>query len=203
MDNHSVASKTMVHCVDVKESILHAGVRLLKKHGIAALTQPKVAMAAGIKQSHLTYYFPRRTDLLLGIAEHTIEGVMSNLSARMEGELPQAALAETMATMMIDGIPPRVMIGLIVAADADPALRPPLRKLIKHIRARIGRILDKAGAATCENSSLLFHATMVGLAVMHDARRTSESAREIREGINGMLRLLAPEAAKNSQENIQ
>lgn len=36
-----------------------------------ALTQPKVARAAGVRQSHLTYYFPRRTDLLSGLLEHS------------------------------------------------------------------------------------------------------------------------------------
>lgn len=182
--------------MDVRESILQAGVTLLKEQGIAALTQPQVAKAAGVKQSHLTYYFPKRTDLLLGIAEHTIEGVMSDLSARMEGQPPQAAIAETVATAMINGVPPRIMVGLIVAADADPTLRPPLRKLVKHVRARVQGFLDQAGATTGDDAALLFHATVVGLAIMHDARRTPESAREIKAGISGMLRLLGPEPAK-------
>ena len=40
--------------VNVKEAILVAGQELLRESGVAALTQPKVARAAGIKQSHLT-----------------------------------------------------------------------------------------------------------------------------------------------------
>jgi AcrR family transcriptional regulator len=190
-------------CVDVRESILHAGVALLKKQGIAALTQPKVAKAAGIKQSHLTYYFPKRTDLLLGIAEHTIERVISDLETRMKAGRPRTAFAETIATAMINGAPPRVMVGLIVAADADPTLRPPLRKLIKHIRARIQSALDTTGATAGINAALLFHATIVGLAVMHDARRTPESAREVELGVAGILRLLGAEPAKRSRGRIQ
>jgi len=179
--------------VGIKESILAAGVLLLKEQGIAALTQPRVAKAAGIKQSHLTYYFPRRTDLLLGIAEHSIENILSDLSARMADAPPQVAFSETIANAMIDGVPPRIMVGLIVAADADPTLRPPLRKLIRQVRARIHGFLDRANATTSSNRALLFHATMVGLAIIHDARRTQDSAREVKDGIVDMLRLLGAE----------
>ena len=182
-------------CLDVRDSILQAGVTLLKEQGIAALTQPKVAKAAGVKQSHLTYYFPKRTDLLLGIAEHTIANVMSDLSARLESDSPQVAFAETVANTMITGVPPRVMLGLIIAADADPAIRPPLRKFITHIRTQIQLILEKAGAVSNADATLLFHATMVGLAVMHDAQRTPESAQEVKDGINGILRLLGAETS--------
>ena len=188
--------------MDVRETILHAGVALLKEQGVAALTQPKVAKAAGIKQSHLTYYFPKRTDLLLGIAEHTIARVMSDLEARMQEERSRTAFGETIATAMIDGAPPRVMVGLIVAADADPSLRPPLRKLIKHVRTRIQGVLDTAGAAAGIDRALLLHATVVGLAVMHDARRTPESAREVKQGVAGILRLLGLEPAKRPRGRI-
>lgn len=76
--------------MNVKDSILIAGMTLLKEKGIAALTQPQVAKAAGVKQSHLTYYFPTRTDLLLGIAEHTITKAMADVSARL-AEKPECA----------------------------------------------------------------------------------------------------------------
>ena len=182
--------------MDVKESILQAGVTLLKEQGIAALTQPKVAKAAGVKQSHLTYYFPKRTDLLLGIAEHTIESVLADLSVRLESDLPQAAFAETIVGVMINGVPPRIMLGLIVAADADPAIRPSLQKLIQHVRRHLQLILEKAGLAASADAALLFHATVVGLAVMHDAQRTPESAGEVKEGVNTILRLIGTEAFK-------
>ena len=34
-------------------------VTLLHEQGLAALTQPRIAKAAGVSQSHLTYYFPK------------------------------------------------------------------------------------------------------------------------------------------------
>ena len=82
--------------MNVKDAILDASVALLKDKGIAALTQPQVARAAGIKQSHLTYYFPTRAALLLAIAEHSIDVTMSEVGARLrdhgeDGGLPGAS----------------------------------------------------------------------------------------------------------------
>lgn len=176
--------------MDVKDAILQAGVTLLKQQGIVALTQPKVAKAAGVKQSHLTYYFPKRTDLLLGIAEHSLERITTDLAARLQHEPPQMAFAETVIAAIIEGIPPRLMLGLIVAADSDPELHLPLRKLIRHIRERIQGILERAGVADSKTAALQFHATVVGLAVMHEAQRTTESAGELKQGLNGILQLL-------------
>jgi AcrR family transcriptional regulator len=180
---------------------LTAGAALLKEQGVAALTQPKVAKAAGVKQSHLTYYFPKRTDLLFGIAEHSIANVMADLSSRLEEESSHAALAETVTAAMIAGGPPRVMLGLIVAADADAAIRLPLCELIGQSRAHMQSVLEKAGIASNADAALLFHATVVGLALLHEARRTPESAREVRDGVAGMLRLLSPATPKRKRKS--
>ncbi len=178
--------------MSVRDSILVAGVALLKEKGIAALTQPQVAKAAGIKQSHLTYYFPTRAELLLGVAESSISATMADIVARLAEKPQHATLAATVAAVMIAGVPPRVMIGLIVAADADPEIRKPLRKLIKHIRGQVQAVLANAGLDASADAALLFHATVVGLAVMHQARMNSESTREARDGVAKMLRLLMP-----------
>jgi len=177
--------------LSVKDSILAAGVMLLKEKGIAALTQPQVAKAAGVKQSHLTYYFPTRTDLLLAIAEQTINTAMSDIAARLAEKPERATLAATLAEIMITGLPPRVVIGLIVAADAEPEIRQPLLVLIGHVRAHVQSLLAKAGLAASADSALLFHATIVGLAVMHQARMSPESVREVNDGVAAMLQLLA------------
>ena len=65
---------------DVKTRILQAALGVLAEHGAAELTQPKVARAAGVRQSHLTYYFPTRADLLLAVAEHSVGSLMAALT---------------------------------------------------------------------------------------------------------------------------
>ena len=181
----------MKPAANVKGSILIAGEPLLKEKGIAALTQPKVARAAGIKQSHLTYYFPTRAKLLLGIAEHTISTAMARIAQCLADNPQRDTLASTLSEIMITGLPPRVVIGLIVAADAEPGIREPLCELIRGVRARIQSLLVTAGLAASADAALLFHATVVGLAVMHQARMSPESAEEVGSGVAFMLQLLA------------
>ena len=177
--------------MNVKDSILNAGMTLLKVKGIAALTQPQVAKAAGVKQSHLTYYFPTRTRLLLAIAELTISTAMTDIAARLSEKPERATLAATLSEIMISGLPPRVIIGLIVAADAEPEIRQKLQELIDHVRTQVQMLLVKAGLAASADTALLFHATVVGLAVMHQARMSPESAGEVHDGVAAMLQLLA------------
>jgi len=178
--------------LNVKDAILDASVALLKDKGIAALTQPQVARAAGIKQSHLTYYFPTRADLLLGVAEHSISVTMAQVGTRLRDHAEPATIASVVADLMISGIPPRLIIGLIVAADAEPGIRESLDRFIKTVRERMRDVLASAGLAANAPAVLLFHATIVGLAVMHQARLSPESAREIKDGVAAILQLLAP-----------
>ncbi len=177
--------------VNVKEAILVAGQELLRESGVAALTQPKVARAAGIKQSHLTYYFPTRAKLLLGIAEYTASEAMAHVAERLAAKPERATLAGMVSEIMINGLPPRVVIGLIVAADAEPGIRDSLRELVSNVRARLQSLLAAAGLAASADAALLFHATVVGLAVMHQARMSPASAAEVDNGVASMLKLLA------------
>ena len=59
--------------MDVRARILEAALRLLAERGAHELTQPRVAKAAGVRQSHLTYYFPTRGELLQELARYSIE----------------------------------------------------------------------------------------------------------------------------------
>jgi AcrR family transcriptional regulator len=183
----------------IKEDILIAGSTLLREKGVAALTQPQIAQAANIKQSHLTYYFPKRTDLLLAIAEFTLAGLMDNVALKLQAKPQGKTLADAIAQIMIEGLPPRVLLGLIVAADTDPDIRKLLRKLIKHVRASIWNLMQQSGIAADEESVLLFHATIIGLGVMHQARLNKESAAEVKHGIATLMRVLTPKPANRTR----
>ena len=83
------------------------------------------------------------------------------------------------------------VIGLIVAADAEPGIRDSLRELVSNVRVRLQSLLAAAGLAASADAALLFHATVVGLAVMHQARMSPASAAEVDNGVASMLKLLA------------
>ncbi len=180
----------------IKEDILIAGSQLLREKGVTALTQPQIAEAARIKQSHLTYYFPKRAHLLFAIAEFTMTTLMDSVAAQLQNKPQGTTLSDIITRIMTDGFPPRVFIGLIVAADGDPDIRKLLRKLIRHVRAAIQRLMAQAGIEADDDAALLFHAAVIGLAVMHQARLSKESAAEVHDGIALMTRMLTPKRTK-------
>jgi len=79
--------------MDVRDRILQAALRLLAESGAHELTQPRVAKAAGVRQSHLTYYFPTRADLLQEVARYSIGTLAGQLEHVKPGALPEGIAA--------------------------------------------------------------------------------------------------------------
>ncbi|MHC5540598.1 TetR family transcriptional regulator, partial [Singulisphaera rosea] len=52
---------------DRRQEIIEAGLATLRERGYSGFTQPRVATRAGLRQSHLTYYYPTRADLLAAV----------------------------------------------------------------------------------------------------------------------------------------
>ena len=164
---------------DVRTSILEAALDLLGDHGVSKLTQPNVARAAGIRQSHLTYYFPTRSDLLKATALHSIESMIGMLSRRAtEGKLSPELLAKIAGDMVGDKRRARVVLGLVVASDEDREIKSFLRDFVTQVRAGVGRVVELLGHHTNPESIALFHTMVVGAAVLHIARDNLASRRE-------------------------
>lgn len=114
----------------VRTRILDAALELLRTRGVKSLAQPQVARAAGVLQSHLTYYFPKRTDLLLAVAKHSVESVTRELQAFFASQAvptpgadARAQVLELVRATTKDRARTRILLGLMVEADDDPALR--------------------------------------------------------------------------------
>jgi hypothetical protein len=58
--------------------------------------------------------------------------------------------------------------------------------------------LQQAGLASDREAAILFHATIVGLAVMHQTKLSKESAKEVKDGVDTLVRALTPEPAKQA-----
>src|ERR1041384_534887 len=104
--------------MQVRDRILEAALGLLAEGGAHQLTQPRVAKAAGVRQSHLTYYFPTRAVLLQEVARYSIEQLARQLAQAREHSPSQVARA--IAGGSSDKRIVRVMLGLVSAADRDP-----------------------------------------------------------------------------------
>jgi AcrR family transcriptional regulator len=160
--------------VDVRSRILDTALGLLAEGG--ELTQPRVARAAGVRQSHLTYYFPTVTDLLQAVARHSLEKLAGELAP--SGRRRPRSLAEAIVHGTQDKKRVRVMLGLVTSSDRDPTLKPRMRSFVKEIRGRVGAMLDTAGLDASQEGVAFLHTVVVGAAVLQLARDNTEARRE-------------------------
>ena len=171
----------------VRDRILEAALRLLAGAGAHELTQPKVAKAAGVRQSHLTYYFPTRGDLLQEVARYSIEKLASQLAHS------HAGIAEGIAAGAADKRRSRVMLGLVTAADRDPKIKQRMRAFIDELRARMTPLLGAGGLRTDAQSVAFFHSCIVGCAVLQLARDNPAARAEARAVLKKAAAFIAKE----------
>jgi len=144
-----------------------AAVALVREQGLPKLTQPRLAKAAGVSQSHLTYYFPTRTDLLHAVLERAAQlqraGVQATIAAADKG---RAALVRQLAEQLSRPENTRVLVSFVLAADTDPAARALFEGLVVGMRATIADMLEKVGITPSPENVAMVHAVGTGLAIL-------------------------------------
>lgn len=120
---------------DIRSRILSAAFGLVEGEGVAAMTQPRVAAAAGLRQSHLTYYFPRRADLLLAVLAYSHQRASEAVSNRDP--------FDRMAALLFDEKRARFFLAVMIEAGADPTLRPILASHLDHFRHEAASVLGR------------------------------------------------------------
>jgi AcrR family transcriptional regulator len=128
-----------------------------------------------VRQSHLTYYFPTRGELLQEIARYSIDKLAGQLAHGTPG-----ALADDIAAGAADKRRSRVMLGLVTAADRDPQIKKRMRRFIGELRTRMAPVLAAGGLETDAGSVAFFHCTIIGCAVLQLARDNAEARAEAR-----------------------
>jgi AcrR family transcriptional regulator len=66
---------------DVRAKVLQAAVQLVHERGLQAVTQARVAEVAGLRQSHVTYYFPSRLDLVKAIVQEHVSALLDGVDS--------------------------------------------------------------------------------------------------------------------------
>jgi len=164
---------------DVRKRILDTAYDLLAEHGAAYLTQPRVSRAAGVRQGHLTYYFPRRSDLLVALARHSMEFLAHPLIPQERRAAVAPALGEIFVQALTDRRRVRAVLGLIAAADEDPGVREALRDLVHRVRGRISELFVSLGLPGDPETIAAVHTFIVGAGVLHHARADDEARAEL------------------------
>jgi AcrR family transcriptional regulator len=180
--------------VDVRTRILEAALRLLGEGGAQGLTQPRVSREAGVRQSHLTYYFPTVADLLQAVARHSFQSLSKELGGASARER-SASLAEAIAKATRDKRRVRVMLALVHSADRDAALKPGMRRFIKELRAGIEPLLRSAGVDATPETIAFLHSVVIGCAVLQLARDDAEARAEAQAVLGKAIACLEKETA--------
>jgi AcrR family transcriptional regulator len=155
----------------VRDQILDAAVCLLRENGVKKLAQPQVARAAGVPQGHLTYYFPRKFDLLHAVARRFIEmmGVGLRACTPCERSVPAGAVSTeqafgALAQLVRDREHTRMLLGLIVEAETDASLREVLIEGAAQVRAALAEVTGRA----CDDPDVdVALATVWGMSLVH------------------------------------
>jgi AcrR family transcriptional regulator len=146
----------------VRERILNAALAILREGGIQELTQVQVSRRAGVRQSHLTYYFPKRHDLLEAVAAGFIDGMEHGLraaAAHTEGLEPGEILRHVAEAIAEPGHM-RMFAGVAVAADGDPALRAVIVREMTRMHDALAALV---GGEDAGERTRLVLAAMLGL----------------------------------------
>lgn len=156
----------------VRERILDAAFAVLGERGVRRLTQTAVAERAGVRQSHLTYYFPSRYDLLEAVTTRFADRLGAELAAAGEQLGRPGGLAALLEAVVEPGHM-RSLLGLIVGADEDPRLRAVLTRATERVVESLAAALGGRDAASGARVVL---ATMWGMGLYAFAVRPSRGA---------------------------
>ena len=132
----------------VRERILHAAIAVLGESGLQQLTQPQIAERAGVRQSHLTYYFPTRQELLEAVTARVVDGIASGVRHAVgdEREPDHGPMLARLAAAVGEHAHMRMFLGLIVEADGDPTLRGLLVGGMRRLETVLADVLGGADA---------------------------------------------------------
>lgn len=172
--------------------IIHAGIAVLREAGLAAFTQPRVSKRAGVRQSHVTYYFPTRQDLLVAVAREAMARQLDALDKSLSQagtEIAGAVLA--LARVLTTPENNRVLLALAESADHEPRVRALFREFAEQIASRAARLLVRAGGEPTAPAIRAIHCTAVGIAVLSLALGGAGDESQAAETLTEILTALA------------
>jgi AcrR family transcriptional regulator len=180
-----------------RERILRATLELIASGGVAAVTNRRVATAAGVSLGSLTYHFASQAQLLhesllLYVEEETSrrEQIARELAAR-DPNVEQVAAAVERIVATASDIPQQIAeMELHLHAARDPELRDASQRCFQAHEQIATAALTALGIPDGERHASTVVALMTGLAVRrlaaggHDAHGTSEALLALVRGLS-------------------
>ena len=191
----------------VKQRLLNAALALIHEQGFHALTQAHVAATAGVRQSHLTYYFPTRNDLLKAVVQESKKTMLASTvtACIQEKNLNLDDFKEILIQHLSDSKIPRLMLALTAACDEDISLREWMHEFQIDSRTRLTEILNAYQLLPSEDDLMLFHCVLIGASSLslQQGGSTTQLSKIIRNAFERLVadcqqRPLSPNLSKPS-----
>ena len=178
-----------------REKILTAASELLLNEGFSTLTQQAVAARAGVRQSHVTYYFPTRNDLLRATAQFGVETLFDPkviAEAVISGQSSLDAFRSLLMPDKSDRQWFRLMTGLLIASDEDPAIRTWLREFDQRILQKLAAGFAAVGVAITVDQLHFLHAAFIGALHLDMQEQSNASFARVERTVAMALDLMLP-----------
>jgi AcrR family transcriptional regulator len=182
--------------------ILTAGVEVLHSEGFAALTQQAVAEKAGVRQSHITYYFPTRLDLLQATAQFGAECMMNPIAtAAISGEATFEMFRELLLPDITDRSWWRLMTALVNACAESENIRTWIVQFDAQIRDRLREGFKAFGLELSDLDVELMHATYIGAITLDMQVQTDASQLRARELLRELIEMVVARCEARTKSN--
>jgi DNA-binding transcriptional regulator YbjK len=185
-----------IETTDTRERILHATLRVIAEDGVGAVSNRRVATAAGVALGSLTYHFPSQTQLLreslmLHVAEEVarIEAVAGQLRSSKPTAADAAAEVERVVRTSADSVEPIAELELHLQAARDPELQEASRRCFEAYEDFAAAALEALGVPEPARHAPTVVALLSGLAVRRlgtgqDAAGTADALLTVVRGAN-------------------
>jgi AcrR family transcriptional regulator len=176
---------------DRRDELIEAGLEILREEGLAGFSQARIASRVGLRQGHLTYYFPSRTALLVAVARKAIANQLAALAQMTSSAESKEAVAKAITAATQNHRNTRVLVALNQAADQEPEVRALFNELTDGFVSQLAPLLQALGISPHEDRIDLFHALFVGLSVIDLATSRTRGRERSEAALKSALSLLA------------
>jgi AcrR family transcriptional regulator len=176
---------------DRRDKLIEAGLEMLREEGLAGFSQARIATRVGLRQGHLTYYFPTRTILLAAVARRAIDNQLASLARMAANTESKEAAAKAIAAATLNHRNTRVLVALNQAADQEPELRTLFNELTDGFVSALRNLLQMLGLEAGEDRIDTVHALFVGLSVIELATSRARGRERSEAALLSALSMLA------------
>jgi AcrR family transcriptional regulator len=150
---------------NLSEEIVKAALELAKTTSLTQVSQAKIAKQAGVTQSHLTYYFPKRSDLIKAALIKMQEELFNTdelLSRLGETSLTPHTLKRLILNEVGNTSRSWLIISALLASHEDEELQRWFEQFEESLYNNFTLIIEKAGLKPLPEEISVLHMCIVG-----------------------------------------